>query len=83
MLQKCHALFRLEEKFSLLRKEKMQLTYLLIANWDITKAINKCGQEIISTLQWHTMHICIHETITHNILEIITNGSTKAKLLEN
>ena len=66
-----------------MRKEKTQLPHFLVSNWYIAKAIYKCGQEIIGTLQQHTMHIYIHDILIPKMLEGIPNGKTKAKLLEN
>ena len=40
-VQKWHALFRVEEKSPLLRKDNMKLPYFLVANWYIGKVIHK------------------------------------------
>ena len=50
-VQKWHALFRVEENFPPLRKDKRQVPYFLVGNWGVAKAIYKCGQESIVTLQ--------------------------------
>ena len=82
-VQKWHALFRVEETLSLLRKEKNKLTYFLVSNRNIANAIPKYGQEIIKKLQQHMMHIYIHDTLIPNMLEGMYNGTTKSKILEN
>ena len=43
-VHKFHVLFRVEYVFPPLRKDKRQLTYYLVANWDIAKAIQICDQ---------------------------------------
>ena len=68
--------------FPILRKEKRQLPYLLVANWDIAIEKRKYSQESINTLLRKRMHIYIHDTLIPNMLEVISNGTTKAKLLE-
>ena len=82
-VQKWHALFRVEEKYHLLRKYMMKLPYLLVANWYIDKVIHKCGQESIGTIIRHMTHMYIHGTLIPKMLEVIFTGTTKAKLLEN
>ena len=68
MVKIWHAFFRVEENFPLLRKEKRQLPYLPVANWDIAKAINECDQEIIGTIKRHIMHMYIYDTLIPKML---------------
>ena len=66
-----------------MRKEKRQIPYLLVANLGIVKAINECVQESIGTLLIHIIHIYIHETLIPNMSKGMSNGKTKAQILEN
>ena len=72
-----------QNNFPPLIKDKSQQTYSLVANWDISKEIYKCGQESIDTFQGHIMHMYIHDTPIPKMLEGMSNGRNKAKLLEN
>ena len=72
-----------KNKNPLLRKDKRQLTYFLVANWDISEAIQKYGQDNTDTLGRHMMHMYIHDTLIPNILEGMYNVTTKVNLLEN
>ena len=62
-------------------KEKRQLPYLLVANWDVCGAIKKYGKEKINTLGRNMMHKYLHDTCVPKMLELMSNGTTKAKLL--
>ena len=61
----------------------MKLPYFLVANWYIDKVIHKCGQESIRKLLRHMTHMYIHGTLIPKMLEVMSNGKTKAKLLAN
>ena len=61
----------LELRLYLLIKNKCKLEYFLVANWDIVKAVYKCGQESMDIIRQHMMHMCIHDTIIYKMLEWI------------
>ena len=67
-VQKLNALFIVEESFTILIKENRKLPYFFVAYWDISKAIHKWGQESISTLLRHMIHMYIHNTLIPNML---------------
>ena len=71
------------KKFSLLRKEKRQLSYFLISKCNISKAIHEYVQEIVDTIWRHMEHMYINITLIPKMLELMSNGTTNAKLLEN
>ena len=71
------------KKFSLLRKEKRQLSYFLISKCNISKAIHEYVQEIVDTIWRHMEHMYINITLIPKKLELMSNGTTNAKLLEN
>ena len=63
-------------------KDKRKITYFLVANWDISKAIHKYVQDIICTLKRHMIHMYIHENLIPKMLEQMYNDTTKDKILE-
>ena len=71
-----------QRKISSVEKVETQLPYLIISNWDIAKAINKYDQDKIDTLGRHMIQMYIHDILIPNMLEVISNVTTKAKLLE-
>ena len=68
MVHKWHALFRVEDESPLLINEKRQLPYFFMANWYMSKAIHKCGQNRVVTLLRQMMHMYIHNTLTPKML---------------
>ena len=60
----------------------MKPSYFVVANWGIAEEIYKYGQENINTLGQQIMHMCIHNTLIPNMLEVMSNGKTKAKILK-
>ena len=63
--------------------EERQLPYFLVANWYISKAIHKCGQECIGKFQWHMVHMYIHDTLITKMLKLMSNGTPNDKQWEN
>ena len=61
-IRKWHALFRIQEQFPILRKEKYQLPYLLQANYNMSEAIKKYGCKNMDTLgrKWCNFTSMIH-----------------------
>ena len=80
-VRKWHALFRLNNQFPVVSKEKRQLPYFLQANWDIAEAIRKYGRENIDTLGRNMMHMYIHDTLIPKMLKDMATGTTKEELL--
>ena len=68
---KWHAVFRIQELFSLLSKEKDQLPYFLRANSDIAEAIKKYGCKNLDTIGQQIMYFYIHDTLIPQMLEEI------------
>ena len=68
-VQKLHSLFRVEEKFPLLRKNHIQPPYFSYPIWMLPKSIHKYGREIISTIGQQMMHKHVHDTLIPYMLE--------------
>ena len=68
---KWHALFRIQEQFPLLRKDKDQLPYFLQANLYIEESIKKYGHKNLYTIFRQMMYFYIHDTLIIQMLEEI------------
>ena len=63
-IRKWHDLFRMQEQFPLVSKDKDNLPYFLQANSDISGAIKKYGCKNIDAPGRKMMYFYIHDTIT-------------------
>ena len=66
---KWHDLFRIQEQFPLLKKEKYQIPYFVQSSSDISEAIISYDCKNLDTISQQMMHLYIHDTVILQILE--------------
>ena len=66
---KWRVLFKIQERFPLLRNNTYQLPYFLQANSDIAEAIKNCGCKNLDTISRKMVYLYIHDILIPQMLE--------------